>query len=97
MRLRSLQKTICGDSQYVQDNLHRSSALAAIRSNCLNPLDIEDGTTWWDTAIAPNDIEADLVAQGITYLESIGQLIRHHKRPTWIQLRQPIWQDDVFL
>jgi hypothetical protein len=95
MSTRSLQNTSCEDSGPVQDQLHRVDALVAIECNCLNPCDAEDGTVWWDTAIASNDLGADQVASGIAYLERAGELVRHPKRPLWVRFRQTAAHDEV--
>ncbi len=65
---------------------NRRSAYSLIRRNCLSAKSLGEEHPWWDTAIAPNDIEADLVAEGVAYLESRGMLVRHAHRRSWIQV-----------
>jgi hypothetical protein len=65
---------------------NRRSAFCLIRRNCLSSQWLGEEYAWWDTAIAPNDIEADRVAAGIAYLESRGLLIRHKRRSNLIRV-----------
>jgi hypothetical protein len=77
--------------QGTEEPAHREArAIAAIERNCLRPIDVRDASAWWDTAIAPNDIEASLVDMSVSYLERSGSIVRHPKRRQWIQIQRTI-------
>jgi hypothetical protein len=65
---------------------NRRSAANRIQVNCISPMKSAEGQPWWDIAIAPNDIEADLVAESVAYLESRGLLVRHSHARNWIKM-----------
>jgi hypothetical protein len=65
---------------------NRRSAANRIEINCISPMQSAEGQPWWDIAIAPNDIEADLVAESVAYLESRGLLVRHTHARNWIKV-----------
>ena len=66
--------------------LTRRSALAYIECNCIYLVFAEDDGGWWDIAIAPNDLGADEVAAGVSYLERKGLLVIHPHCDTWIRI-----------